>query len=322
MRAKLSIALSALAAMVWAVPNAGAAQFTSKAVARESRSVTKLPLPARFRLQRESGLLLRVWLNGSGPYIFAIDTGAGLNVITERVAGEARLPVRTVRPTIMGGLTAARISSNREAVINQLALGDRGNTLPSQKTALIVPSLAPGIDGILDPTDTYSPFGYSIDIVNGRIEALDTNATNAVRSRSRQVSIEGIEGAVVPWLRVGESNRPFVRLGDGRIALVDTGSGFGLAVSERNAVIVGSNRGRGNTEGIRDIGGGTIFSRRVSPGTISIGELVLRGIPTDILFQVEDNAPVILGRDALYPFKITFDPRRRLIEFVTSAENK
>lgn len=319
MRAKLSIALSALAAMVWAVPNAGAAQFTSKAVARESRSVTKLPLPARFRLQRESGLLLRVWLNGSGPYIFAVDTGAGLNVITERVAGEARLPVRTVRPTIMGGLTAARISSNREAVINQLALGDRGNTLPSQKTALIVPSLAPGIDGILDPTDTYSPFGYSIDISNELIGALDTNATNAIRSRTMQPAIEG---AVVPWLRVGESNRPFVRLGDGRIALVDTGSGFGLAVSERNAVIVGSNRGRGNTEGIRDIGGGTIFSRRVSPSTISIGELVLRGIPTDILFQVEDDAPVILGRDALYPFKITFDPRRRLIEFVTSAENK
>jgi len=322
MRAKLSIALSALAAMVWAVPNAGAAQLVSKPAAGpfaiEARYVAPLPLPARFRLQKESGLLLRVWLNGSGPYIFAIDTGAGLNVITERVAAESRLPVRTVRPTIMGGLTAARISSNREAVINQLALGDRGNTLPSQKTALIVPSLAPGVDGILDPTDTYSPFGYSIDISNELIEALDTNATNAIRSRTMQPAIDG---AVVPWLRVGESNRPFVRLGDGRIALVDTGSGFGLAVSERNAVVIGGNRGRGNTEGIRDIGGGTIFSRRVSPSTISIGELVLRGIPTDILFQVEDDAPVILGRDALYPFKITFDPRRRLIEFVTSAEN-
>jgi aspartyl protease len=321
MRAMLSIAISALAAMLWAAPDAGAAHLVSKPVAIplaiEARSVAGLPLPARFRVQKESGLLLRVWLNGSGPYIFAIDTGAGLNVITERVAGESRLPFKSVRPTVMGGLTAARILSNREAVINQMALGDRGNTLPLPKTALIVPSLAPGVDGILDPTDTYSPFGYSIDISNERIEALDTNATNATRSRSMQPG----EGAVVPWLHVGESNRPFVRLGDGRIALVDTGSGFGLAVSERNAVIIGNNRGRRNTEGIRDIGGGTIFSRRVSPSTISIGDLVLRGIPTDILFQVEEDAPVILGRDALYPFKITFDPRRRLIEFVTSAEN-
>jgi hypothetical protein len=196
-----------------------------------------------------------------------------------------------------------------------MALGDRGNTLTSQKTAVIVPSLSPGIDGILDPTETYAPFGYSIDMSNQRIEAVDTNRASAHNGQSID------EGAVVPWLRMGGSNRPFVRLGDGRIALVDTGSGFGLAVSDRNAVIIGNNRGRGNTQGIRDIGGGTIFSRRVSPSTITIGELVLRGIPTDILSQVEDDAPVILGRDALYPFKITFDPRRRLIEFVPSAEN-
>jgi hypothetical protein len=265
------------------------------------------------------GLLLSVWLNGSGPYIFVIDTGAGLNVITERVVGESRLPVKTVRPTIMGGLTAARISSNREALISEMGLGDRSNILPSQKTALIVPSLAPGIDGILDPTDTYAPSGYSIDISNQRIEAIDTNA---VPSREGQLSFGGREGAIVPWLRVGESNRPFVRLGDGRLALVDTGSGFGLAVSDRNAVIIGRNRRRVDSEGIRDIGGGTVFSRRVSPTTISIGELVLRGIPTDILSQVETDAPVILGRDALYPFKITFDPRSRLIEFVTSAAIK
>jgi hypothetical protein len=274
-----------------------------------------MPLPARFRVQKETGLLLRVWLNGSGPYIFAIDTGAGLNVITERAASESRLPIRSVRHTLIGGLSAARTSSNREAVINQMALGNPGNSVPQQKTALIVSSLAPGIDGIIDPTDTYSPYGYSIDISNELIAAIDT-AQN--RSPGRQRSDEG---AVVPWLRVGDGNRPFVRLGDGRVALVDTGSGFGLAVSERNAVIIGNSRGPRNTESNRDIGGGTIFSRRVSPSTINIGELVLRGIPTDILSMMDDDAPVILGRDALYPFKITFDPRRRLIEFVTSAEN-
>jgi hypothetical protein len=291
-------------------PDAGP---VARSFATEARSIASVPLPARFRVQKESGLLLTVWLNGSGPYIFTIDTGAGLNVITERVASQARLPFKTVRPTLMGGLTAATISSNREAVINQMALGDRANTLPSQQRAVIVPSLAPGIDGILDPTETYAPFGYSIDISNQRIEAVDTNWASA-----QSVRVE--EGALVPWLHIGGSNRPFVKLGDGRVALVDTGSGFGLAVSDRNAIIIGNSGGRANT-GVRDIGGGTIFSRRVSPSTISIGELVLRGIPTDILSQVQDDAPVILGRDALYPFKITFDPRRRLIEFVTSENN-
>jgi hypothetical protein len=319
MRAKLSIALGALAAIVWAVPDAGAAHFYAKSIARtlvkDARTAASFPLPARFRLQKETGLLLRVWLNHRGPYIFAIDTGAGLNVITEKAAGESRLQVRSVRSTLMGGLSAARISSNRETVISQMSIGDRGNTLPLQQTALIVPSLAPGIDGILDPTDAYSPYGYSIDISNERIEAIDTNASHPAAQPSTS------EGAVVPWLRVGESDRPFVRLGDGRVALVDTGSSFGLAVSERSAVIISSRRRGENTPGIRDIGGGTIFSRRVSPSTISIGDLVLRGIPTDILSNADDDVPLILGRDALYPFRITFDPRRRLIEFVTSANN-
>jgi hypothetical protein len=322
MRAKRLILVSAVAAIVWAASNVEAAHSFFHSVSHSFSApgaslpgpVPLLPRPARFRLEKDTGLLVRVWLDGSGPYIFAIDTGAGLNVVTERVAGASGLQVRTVRPTIMGGLSTARITSNREAVIGQMALGTRDNILPAQKTALIVSSLAPGVDGIFDPTNSYAPLGYSIDISNEVIEAIDPNV-----SRSRREL--ATEGAVVPWLRQGGSNRPFVRLGDGRIALLDTGSRFGLAVSERNAVIISRTGGQVNAEGVRDLGGGTIFSRRVSPTTISIGELVLRGIPTDILSKVDIDTPVILGRDALYPFKITFDPRRRLIEFVTSAEN-
>jgi hypothetical protein len=64
-----------------------------------------------------------------------------------------------------------------------------------------------------------------------------------------------------------------------------------------------------------------VSSRRVAPTTISIGSLVLQRVPTDILFGIEDTAPVILGRDLLYPFKITFDSQRHLIEFVTTAKS-
>jgi hypothetical protein len=177
----------------------------------------------------------------------------------------------------------------------------------------VVSSLAQGVDGILDPTEVYSPSGFSIDLPNGRIEA--TYSGTSVQSGRPEA-----ESAVVPWLRLGSSTRPFVRLGDGRLALIDTGSGFGLAVNERNAVIVGGRRNKQPPQGSRDIGGGIITSRRVAPTTISIGDLVLRGVPTDILFGVEDNAPLILGRDALYPFKITFDPQRRLISFVASEK--
>lgn len=308
MRAKLFIASGALAAMVWAVPSAGAAHFLGgRAKTHVTAAVTR-PAPARFRFERERGLLLRVWLNDSGPYIFAVDTGAGMNVISQRAATAAGLRSHAVPTTIIGGLSNRRSSSNREASIDRIALAERSNLLPSKQSALIVSNLPPDLDGILDPTEAYSPFGYSIDLPNQQIDALTSGTIHP------DTRLPG-EGTVVSWLQRGGDNRPFVQLADGRTALVDTGSGFGLAVNGRDAVIVGRD-GRRRTEAVRDIGGGTVVSRRVDPTTIRIGDLELRRIPTDILFGVDKNAPVILGRDALQPFKISFDPQRRLIQFV------
>jgi hypothetical protein len=319
MRAKLFFALGALATLGWAVPSAGTARFIAAANGRPAtvaRPARALPQSVRFRISKDRGLLLSAWIDGRGPYVFALDTGAGMNLITQRVVDELQLTTRSTRTTVLGGLSTARTTSNREAVINQLALGEQGNIFPAANTAVVVASLAPGIDGILDPTDIYAPFGFAIDLPNQRVEAVDTGANGLRRGQL------ATEGAVVPWVRLGDSSRPFVRLGDGRLALVDTGSGFGLAVNQRNAVIVGTRNGKRTTEAGRDIAGGTIKSRRVSPTTISIGELVLRRVPTDILFGVDDAAPLILGRDVLYPFKITFDPQRRLIEFVTTDKNQ
>lgn len=320
MRARLFIALGALATIGWAVPNAGTAPFIAAGAttgrATVARPAAALPQPVRFRLNKDRGLLLSAWINGRGPYVFALDTGAGMNLITQSVVNELQLTTRSTRTTVLGGLSTARTMSNREAVINRLALGEQRNVLPAAKAAVVVPSLAPEIDGILDPTDVYAPFGFAIDLPNQRVEAVDTNANGLRRGQ-----LAG-EGAVVPWIRLGSSSRPFVRLGDGRLALVDTGSSFGLAVNERNAVIVGTRNGNRTMDAGRDIAGGTIKSRRVSPTTISIGELVLRRVPTDILFGIDDDAPVILGRDVLHPFKITFDPQKRLIEFVTAGKNQ
>ncbi len=316
MRAKLSSAICALVVMVWAVSIIGAAHFRAGQNA-DVRKNQPLPSSARLRVERERGLLLKVWMNGRGPYVFAVDTGAGLNMITERAAANAQVTIKNVRPTEMAGLSNARVSSSREAAMIQMAVGDRANQLPSNQTALVVSVLPEGIDGVLDPTRAYSPFGYSIDMPNRLIAAVQPGVASSHSSHAQRA---GEDGATVSWLRMKNDNRPFVRLGDGRIALLDTGSGFGLAVNGRNAVVVGD-KGRADGEIIRDIGGGTINSRRVSPTTVSIGELVLRGIPTDILYGIDNDIPVLLGRDALYPFKITFDPQKRLIEFVAATDD-
>jgi hypothetical protein len=92
--------------------------------------------------------------------------------------------------------------------------------------------------------------------------------------------------------------------------LLDTGSGFGLAVNQPS--LGGKNHMRGN---VTDLGGGAVQSRQIAPTTVSIGALVLRGVPTDVLIGVPADTPLILGRRALYPFKVTFDPSARLIAF-------
>jgi len=306
MRAKQLVVFAALVAMWWAVPSLGAAHSFAPANPQQLNDRERLTA-ARFRLDRNRGLLLTVWINDRGPYLFAIDTGAGMNLITQGVATASGLTIRNVHPVSLGGLSGALSTTSREATIPRLALGDRRNSIREAKTAMVVPFLASGLDGILDPIDVYAPFGFSIDMPNRQIEPSD-NLDSSNRS---------VEGAVVPWLRIGSSARPFVRLGDGRLALVDTGSGFGLAVNGRNAVILNS-RNQRQQPITRDVAGGSISSRRVAPTTISIGALVLRSVPTDILFGITDDAPVILGRDLLYPFKLTFNPQRRLIEFTAS----
>ena len=303
-KAKLAIALSTLsvvAIVAWAIPITGIAH--QRLQQRESNGF-RAPMPvAPIRLRDEDrGLLATGWINGRGPFVFAIDTGAGVSLISRRVVAEARLGVTQSRRPLVGGLSTSPISSNEETRISGLALGKRENNVPGSFTAAVVNNLPSSIDGVLDPTEVFRPYGYSVDLPNRELRVFDTSAHRL------RLSDVPRDGAVVRWVRESGSHRPFVRLEDGRLALVDTGSMLGLALNESR-----SHRGTGNT--IHDLGGGTVQSRRVAPQTVSIGTLVLNGVPTDVLTGVAPGTPIILGRRALFPFRITFDPLSRLISF-------
>ena len=254
------------------------------------------------------------WVNGAGEYTFAIDTGAGATILSERVALEARLSFNGNRASI-SGLSGVGAGAGREAVVRSLAIGDKDNFLPSKNPTLVVVTagLPPGIDGVLDPTESYWPLGYSINMPEGEISAFDPRV-NPVRPGDAPP-----DGAVVPWLLDARTRRPFVMLDLGRRALLDTGSGFGLAISESVArssgIMFGETRdSRSSRSNVRDLGGGMIAARRVTPITVRIGSLTLRRIPTDLISGVDSGAPILLGREALQPFHITFDPANRLIK--------
>jgi hypothetical protein len=279
----------------WAVPSNGIAHQR----VQQLRGADVIA-PVRLKDERERGLLAQGWINGAGPFVFVIDTGAGVSLISRNVVAESRLAVSRSRRTLVGGLSTSPIASNEETRVSGLALGQRDNNVPGSFSAAVVANLPGSIDGILDPTEVFRPYGYSVDIPNRELRVAD--------QRLRVTDVPK-DGAVVRWVREGGSERPFVRLSDGRLALIDTGSTLGFALSEPGRA-VGSNHSL-----THDLGGGSVQSRRVAPQTVSIGALVLNKVPTDVLTGVAPGTPIILGRGALFPFRITFDPSSRLIGF-------
>jgi hypothetical protein len=301
--------LLSLTIAIWAVPLGTAHSFardrtTSPTLSKIGNGVTgpSIPRPVSFREVRGRGLLVRTWVNSAGPYSFALDTGAGATLLSPRVASEAHVNIKSGRTSSIGGLSGATVSAS-EATLRSLALGDRENDLPAKGLVMVTGGLPRDLDGVLDPTEAFAPLGYAIDLPRGELSSFDPHEAPV------RLSDQPAEGTVVQWLREGRGRRPFVQLDNGDRALLDTGSNLGLAIKDRDP----SSR-TVSGYAVRDVGGGRVSARRAPPTTITIGSLVLRNIPTDLISGAEADAPVLLGLSALRPFKLRFDPAHRLIE--------
>jgi predicted aspartyl protease len=256
-----------------------------------------------FREVTGRGLLVRTWVNGAGPFSFAIDTGAGATILSPAVADEARVKIKSGKPSSIAGLSGTAVAAH-EASVDSLAIGESENYLPAKGAVIVTSGLPRDVDGVLDPTEAFSPLGYVIDLPRHELSAFDPR-DNPVR-----LDQQPAEGTVVQWLRESHGRRPFVMLDNGDRALLDTGSSLGFAVKENSR----SDGQRNSGYEVRDVGGGRISARRAAPTTISIGSLTLRRIPTDIISGADADAPVLLGLSALRPFRLRCDPVHRLIE--------
>ncbi len=316
-----------LATITGAAPNGAARDLSLSLIPRHAVSPQAGALassPAqesvRYRIPRAvffnevagRGLLVRLWINGFGPYTFALDTGAGASIVSPRVAAEAGLPVKQGTQNKIAGLSGVpHREVTTEVRAASLAIGDRDNALPATGTVLKADIFPNDIDGILDPTEAFWPLGYAIDFPRRELSAFDP-ALTPLRSWQGPG-----EGAIVPWVREPNSRRPYVLLDNGQRALIDTGSEFGLALTDP----AGGYDRRTSPSGraVRDLGGGMISARRVAPQTVAIGSLILQRIPTDLVSGAESGSPTLLGRAAMRPFRIKFDPISRLIEIAPVA---
>ena len=266
-----------------------------------------LPRPVSFREVRGRGLLVATWVNGAGPFNFAVDTGAGATIISPRVASAADISVSTGRGPSIAGLSGAVISAN-DGVIRNLAIGDSRNYLPTKLDVIVSGGLPPDLDGLLDPNDAFGSFGYDLDIPARRLSAFDPREQPVTWQR------EPLDGAVVQWLQQGNNHRPFVRLDTGEEVLIDTGSSLGYGVHEPYAP-----NSRARASAVYDVGG-SVATRRGAPRTIAIGSLVLRNVPTDVISGAPAATPALLGLNALRPFRLRFDPLHHLIEIAPAQQ--
>src|SRR6201986_5486020 len=122
----------------------------SKPPRQSSRGET-IPSPVSFRESGSRGLLVNTWVNGAGPFTFAVDTGAGATILSPRVAGAARVEVEDGRGIEVGGLSGASAGGGQKAFPREIALGSRENILPARGLAIVAPGLPANVDGILDP---------------------------------------------------------------------------------------------------------------------------------------------------------------------------
>lgn len=300
-----------LFAAILLVATGGRVVSMETALFAASRSAPQSVAPAtvravRLREVRGRGLLADVWVNNVGPFTFAVDTGAGATVVSPRVASDARLDVHSNRSRSIAGLSGRRTTAH-DASVRRLAIGDRTNYVPGSLSVVVTSGLPNDIDGVLDPTEAFSPLGYIIDIPRLELATFDS------RTMPLRLEDQPREGAVVRWLREGSTRRPFVQLDNGDRVLIDTGSSLGLGIRS-NAESV-----RGRVSYSRDIGGGQVSTQRVRPLTVAIGALELKNIPTDVISGGEAGAPTLLGLSALRPFRLVFDPVNRLIEIAPSS---
>ena len=117
-KAKLALALGISFLNAWAVPLAGAAHNSSS---QHFQSVSYSLRPIRFRDEGGAGLVVTGWINGAGPFAFAIDTGADVSIVSSRVARSAGLSVNKSKRSIVAGLSNAPIAATEEAFAKDLS---------------------------------------------------------------------------------------------------------------------------------------------------------------------------------------------------------
>lgn len=229
-----------------------------------------------LRIDARGGVLVPVHVNGSGPYIFVLDTGSSRSIVSSALARELNAPV-VARSEIVGG-TGSEVGM----VVRLASVAVGSARVPAVLAPIVDESrlsqLGSGIRGVLGQ-DFLAAFNYTLDYRRARLVwqadvACDTRGAIATRV---------VEGRLVAALRDGRGET--LRL-----------------VADSGAEIAVLFNGRGSSRGPRvrlaGLAGADDSVELTTIPLLRAGSIALRDTKTVIVPRVEPTA------DGLLPLRL------------------
>ncbi|HET7745972.1 MAG TPA: aspartyl protease family protein [Vicinamibacteria bacterium] len=229
-------------------------------------SVAAEPEEIAVSVRGSGAIRVPVRIDGQGPFVFLLDTGASHTTITSDLVDRLRLSV-VARARVT---TAAGIQERPIARLEHMAIGSasREGLLPSVVSRADLRSMEPGIDGVVGQ-DFLAAFDYTLDYRRKRLRWSAAGDDDRVRARLPlvqaggrslvQVTAEQREVLMVPD---SGTNEFVIFERDGRTAVEVDEAVQAFAVS----TLVAREFGRGGQ--LRDL---------------RVGELTLRGRPAVVI---------------------------------------
>lgn len=255
----------------------------------------------------ESRLSVQVFVNGSGPYHFIVDSGADTSVVGMRIANSLQLPLGT--PAILNAMTARNIVDRVK--VAQLTIGT-STFKDLQLPALLESDLGGegmiGIDALVEQRLMMDFERKLIKVEDARIpwKRIPGEIVVVARRQRGQLILTEVRAAGVPL-----------------DAVIDTGSEITIGNLALRDKLIKRNRDKFITVPVTGVTGETAKLQLAKIGELQLGPVTLHDVPmafADVppfkAFGLADEPALLLGTDLLESFRrISLDFRARKVRF-------
>jgi predicted aspartyl protease len=257
-----------------------------------------------------------VWLNGQGPFLFIVDTGANRTVLSPETARELGIDVNSAARALVHGVTgseSAPLARVRELRVGRIVRSDVEMPVVSSRVHATA-------DGMLG-ADNLAGTRLTVDFRRNRIDVVDADAVGPAPRSSLSVAAE---------MRFGLLPLVCGKVGGVTVdVVVDTGAERSIgngALRSALAAAGASTRDNGQTTVFGAVGPNVVADvvsvPRLRVGAGSVTRLPILFADTHVfrIWQLESSPSLLLGMDVIGQLDaITIDYRRNRIWFTVAA---